>query len=324
MEGSSWLCAVATAKFDLDVGQAIENVYPPSSLPASALRSIAYTALPESGKSRAETPVLVADSTFFFVVPPAAHSPSKEPMLSGRLYCYVLARQWCDDSLARGAQQRSAVLVSRHPYTGHLLPLAAVVGPSLLQDFAATAPLLLAQAAAQWHAPQPSRLLQLPLGPQSICAMVPAAECVPSSGAIRSASSRRSELSRAHQQGPDASKDACSSPYDVPGSTLASDAPPPAEAANRRMHGVFGDASIAHIFGGQLRALWPLWEIMVLGKPLMVHAAAPQDCSAAVAALIALVTPLPYAQDFRPVLSVHEDCVQALVVRALQACPRCL
>ncbi len=43
------------------------------------------------------------------------------------------------------------------------------------------------------------------------------------------------------------------------------------------------------------------------------------ECSAAVAALVALVTPLPYAADFRPYFTIHDPAFAALAGGQLPA-----
>lgn len=55
-----------------------------------------------------------------------------------------------------------------------------------------------------------------------------------------------------------------------------------------------------------LQRLWTLWEMTLLGRALMVVAPTPGETSTTVAALLALVAPLPYALDFRPYFCIHD------------------
>eukprot|EP00195_Chlamydomonas_chlamydogama_P012460 CAMPEP_0202914128 /NCGR_PEP_ID=MMETSP1392-20130828/62304_1 /ASSEMBLY_ACC=CAM_ASM_000868 /TAXON_ID=225041 /ORGANISM="Chlamydomonas chlamydogama, Strain SAG 11-48b" /LENGTH=649 /DNA_ID=CAMNT_0049605655 /DNA_START=669 /DNA_END=2618 /DNA_ORIENTATION=+ len=71
-------------------------------------------------------------------------------------------------------------------------------------------------------------------------------------------------------------------------------------------HGAFHEFDIFTPLNAHLQRLWHLWELMVLGRPLMVMGLSPMDCSAAVAALISLMAPLPYAPDFRPYYTIHD------------------
>ena len=99
---------------------------------------------------------------------------------------------------------------------------------------------------------------------------------------------------------------------------------------------------------------WVLWELMILAQPLLVLAPSPGGrlvisvycktglifsavfkgraaacrscdkvyccagvCSAAVAALIALITPLPYSADFRPYFTIHDPAFAQLASQQL-------
>lgn len=56
-----------------------------------------------------------------------------------------------------------------------------------------------------------------------------------------------------------------------------------------------------------LKDVWTLWELTLCGDPLLVVAPSPKECSGAVAALISLISPLPYAADFRPYYTIHDS-----------------
>jgi hypothetical protein len=60
-------------------------------------------------------------------------------------------------------------------------------------------------------------------------------------------------------------------------------------------------------FASLLRHMWHLWELLLLGHPLMVVGPSPRDCSTAVSCLLALITPLPYSADFRPYFTIHDS-----------------
>ncbi|XP_008775891.2 protein DENND6B isoform X1 [Phoenix dactylifera] len=71
-------------------------------------------------------------------------------------------------------------------------------------------------------------------------------------------------------------------------------------------HGLFHDADLFAAFRGLLLHLWTLWELMLLGEPILVIAPTPPQCSEAVAALVSLVAPLRYSVDFRPYFTIHD------------------
>jgi hypothetical protein len=84
--------------------------------------------------------------------------------------------------------------------------------------------------------------------------------------------------------------------------------PPPALLpANPSVpYGLFHDADLFAAFRGLLLHLWTLWELMVVGEPILVVAPSPAQCSEAVSALVSLVAPLLYSVDFRPYFTIHD------------------
>jgi hypothetical protein len=250
-----------------------------------------------------------------------------------RARSFVFSRQRRDESIARGAEQRSAVLVSRFPYSSLLRPLAALAGASLLSYFAAVAPQLLHDSTHAWPAIRPGRLLRVAVGSQCITAAIPADSCLPdvppadSAAAEASASLSRQVSTRASLPGLRRTESVPMPNPASPDSALAratsaslSLSGELSEAVARSILGAFCDVDVAEPFQGQLKSLWPLWEVVLLGKPLLVFAAAPWECCAGVVALLALLTPLPFAADFRPVLSIHDPLVQQIVVRTPFCC----
>ena len=76
--------------------------------------------------------------------------------------------------------------------------------------------------------------------------------------------------------------------------------------------GLFHDADLFGIFRGILLQLWVLWELVLLGEPIMVIALTPPQCSEAVAGLVSLVAPLLCSVDYRPYFTIHDPDFAAL------------
>lgn len=70
--------------------------------------------------------------------------------------------------------------------------------------------------------------------------------------------------------------------------------------------GLFHEADLFVSFRGLLLHLWTLWELMILGEPLLVIAPTPTQCSEAVSALVSLLAPLICSIDFRPYFTIHD------------------
>lgn len=71
-------------------------------------------------------------------------------------------------------------------------------------------------------------------------------------------------------------------------------------------HGPFPEADLWGLFRGVLLQLWLLWELLLIGEPLLLIAPTPAQCSEAAAALVNLIAPLPYSVDFRPYFTIHD------------------
>ncbi|KAI8607984.1 hypothetical protein BC830DRAFT_58023 [Chytriomyces sp. MP71] len=59
-------------------------------------------------------------------------------------------------------------------------------------------------------------------------------------------------------------------------------------------------------FSSSLHLLYPLWELMILGEPILVAAETPKACSQVVWALLELVKPVPYGGDIRPFFTLQD------------------
>jgi hypothetical protein len=181
----------------------------------------------------------------------------------------------------RGAEQRSSILVSEHPYTSVLLPVSSTVGPALLQSFQDTAAKVFHDAMHSWPLPTPGTLTSISIGPHRIVGRVPLDACLP-----------RSEIEL----------------------WQAVDAPNRPHIAWAPLCGAYGEICIPRTLQAHYMHLWCLWELMLLGRPLMLFCTSPERASSAVLSLLALITPLPYEPDYRPLLSIHDPQVQDVQV----------
>lgn len=76
--------------------------------------------------------------------------------------------------------------------------------------------------------------------------------------------------------------------------------------------GIFHEADLFSSLHGVLLQLWLLWELLLVGEPLLVIAPTPTQCSEAIAALVGLIAPLPISMDFRPYFTIHDPQFPAL------------
>lgn len=69
---------------------------------------------------------------------------------------------------------------------------------------------------------------------------------------------------------------------------------------------IFHEINPVVALNGILEFIPALWEILVLGEPLLVYASTPTACSAAVMAILGLIHPLPFIGDWRPYFCIQD------------------
>ncbi|XP_024391056.1 uncharacterized protein [Physcomitrium patens] len=190
------------------------------------------------------------------------------------LYGFVFNRQRQDEKLRRGGEQKSVVVLSERPYSCVFKPLVQIAGP-LYFDIGARALEQVASYVSCWAPPLHGQLMELLVGNIVIRAHLPPAHTLPPG---------------------------CGTPMDDFTSAMA-----PVPPLNRSIpQGVFHDIDLFGSFRGVLMNLWVLWELLLVGEPLLVIAPTPSQVCEAVAALVGLVAPLPCSVDFRPYFTIHD------------------
>ncbi|XP_017654089.1 protein DENND6B isoform X4 [Nannospalax galili] len=169
---SAWLECVCVVTFDLELGQALELVYPSDfRLTDKEKSSICYLSFPDSHSG------CLGDTQFSFRMRQCGgqRSPwhaddrpynSKAPLALQRepahYLGYVYFRQVKDSSVKRGYFQKSLVLVSRLPFVRLFQSLLSLIAPEYFEKLA---PCLEAvcNEIDQWPAPVPGQTLNLPI-----------------------------------------------------------------------------------------------------------------------------------------------------------------
>uniref|UniRef100_A0A8D0CJS6 DENN/MADD domain containing 6Aa n=1 Tax=Scleropages formosus TaxID=113540 RepID=A0A8D0CJS6_SCLFO len=165
---SAWLHCICVVGFDLELGQAVEVIYPHHSklTDKETCSDLSLFPWPRTG--------CLGDTQFCFRFRQAAgrksslgcfleHFDRDAPVcLKGHYYGYVYFRQVRDKSLKRGYFQKSLVLISKLPYVTFFHSLLKLIAP---EYFEKQEPCL--EAACndidRWPAPCPSRVLTLPI-----------------------------------------------------------------------------------------------------------------------------------------------------------------
>nr|KAF6494519.1 DENN domain containing 6B [Rousettus aegyptiacus] len=178
-------------------------------------------------------------------------------------------RQVKDSSVKRGYFQKSLVLVSRLPFVRLFQALLGLIAP---EYFDKLAPCLEAVCSEidQWPAPVPGRTLNLPVVGVVLQVHIPSRADKPESTSLKH----------------------CGHENLVPAPLVLSS-----------VH----ELDLFRCFQPVLTHVQTLWELMLLGEPLLVLAPSPAVSSEMVLALTRCLQPLRFCCDYRPYFTIHDS-----------------
>ncbi|CAO3622313.1 unnamed protein product [Cunninghamella echinulata] len=260
-----WMIGFCIVNFDLEIGQALDYVYPPMDLTIVEQKNICFSAFPDSnvfevGDQVYSIRVRASNSLF------AESGPTTS---AGFLYGYVFFRQKKDSTIRRGYFQKSLVLISQHPFVGLFSRIVSILGPAF---FDAGQPMLEAAVMniIQWNEPKlDGHILDLPFLGHLLEVELPQ----PLKPQLLETSS-----------------------FDM--NKMQPDLHIMASLPVGGLYAHFKDI---------VKDLWLLWELVLLGEPIVIIAPDPNICSEAVISLIDLINPIPYCGDFRPYFTIQDS-----------------
>ncbi|XP_030072393.1 protein DENND6B isoform X2 [Microcaecilia unicolor] len=276
---SAWLECVCVVTFDLELGQAMELVYPHDlRLTDKEKTSICYLSFPDSysgclGDTQFSFRLrqtggqwstwFVEDGTYNREVPVALQKET------AHYFGYVYFRQVKDSSVKRGYFQKSLVLVSRFPFVKLFHSLLQLIAP---EYFDKLEPCLEAvcNEIDQWPAPVPGQTLNLPVMGVVIQVRIPCKSDTPGSSPQR-------QLNQ---------ENLLPAPFVLPS---------------------VQELDLFRCFQPVLIHIQMLWELMLLGEPVVVMAPSPTISSETVLALTSCIAPLKYCCDYRPYFTIHDN-----------------
>ncbi|XP_068443001.1 protein DENND6B [Clinocottus analis] len=275
---SSWLECVCVVTFDLELGQALELVFPQDvKLTEKEKSSICYLSFPDSYSG------CIGDTQFSFRFRQSVgrrasrfrdevYNRDAPPTLqteASHFFGYVYFRQVKDVSVKRGYFQKSLVLVSKLPYTHLFHSLLQIVAPEFFEKLE---PCLEAvcNGIDQWPSPAPGLTLNLPVMGMVLQVRIPS-KTDKAEGSPARKTARENLL--------------------------------PAPTVLPTLH----ELDLFRCFQSVLIHLQMFWELMLLGEPLVVMAPSPTVSSETVLALVSSISPLKFCCDFRPYFTVHDS-----------------
>ncbi|MBN3288828.1 DEN6B protein, partial [Polyodon spathula] len=324
---SSWLECVCVVTFDLELGQAIELVYPHEvKLTEKEKTSICYLSFPDSysgclGDTQFSFRVRqsVGRKTLWFQEENAYNreAPVALKRDTAHYYGYVYFRQVKDVSVKRGYFQKSLVLISRLPYVNLFQSLLQLIAPEYFEKLE---PCLEAvcNEIDQWPAPIPGQTLNLPVMGVVIQMRIPSKNDKPGASPLKqSCQEKKKKLVICFSKAP------VSSPGNHPmgmfhqPSLVLRRVPQVVDANNLTIPwnllpapmilSTVHELDLFKCFQPILIHIQMLWELMLLGEPIVIMAPSPTVSSETILALTSSISPLKYCCDYRPYFTIHDS-----------------
>ncbi|XP_063282947.1 protein DENND6A [Pelobates fuscus] len=276
---SAWLHCICVVGFDLELGQTVEALFPPNAkLTDKEKTSICYLSFPDSNSG------CLGDTQFCFRFRQSAGRKSSlhcvldqtdrdSPVYLKKdpacFYGYVYFRQVRDKTLKRGYFQKSLVLISKLPYINFFHTVLKQIAP---EYFERSDPCLEAACSDidRWAEPLPGKILNLPIMGIVIKVRIPTS-------------------------------------YDKPGTTQILELTQPSDEHISVTLPTIHEVDIFRCFSPVFFHIQLLWELVLLGEPLVVMAPSPSQSSETVLALVGCIAPLKYCSDFRPYFTIHDS-----------------
>lgn len=266
---AEWMHCVCVVTFDLELGQALEDVYPPHvKLTDHEKSNICYLAFPDSnsgcmGDTQFHVRLRSRTSLSKSHVNYNSQCPVTLQADSTHFWGFVYFRQVRDPTLPRGYFQKSVVILTRLPFINLMYKVSACIAPRFFDGGISSL-----EAAChdidRWHPLQTGGGVMLPLLGNVLHIFLPA----------------------------EGTPDAVSQGVTHPRGTLP--------ASPKDVHSYRSLSSV-------LSHLHLLWELVITAEPIVVMASSPTACSSMVQALVDLIQPLQYCADYRPYFTIHDS-----------------
>uniref|UniRef100_A0A0K2TCP5 Protein FAM116Alike [Megachile rotundata] n=1 Tax=Lepeophtheirus salmonis TaxID=72036 RepID=A0A0K2TCP5_LEPSM len=301
---SSWVQGICVVTFDLELGQAIEHLYPPVlRLTEKDKINICYLAFPDSNSG------VMGDSQFHFrirtdgsrrkkpeneeqekkdtsnLLPDQvsrlsldnynSKTPSGIQFDPNYLFGFVYFRQTKDPNIRRGYYQKSLILLSRLPLISFFSQVTNVLAKRYFESSGNLSTLDSAcKDIDSWPSPIPGTSHNLLFMGLLFTSFLP-------STSIRSSEFGTETVS--------VSSGDSSNPMLVPSSSF------------------FVSPDLFTCLYPVVEHIDTLWELVLTGEPLVVMAGAPSLTSSAVQHLTSIIHPLAYCADYRPFYTIHDS-----------------
>lgn len=277
---SEWLHCICIVTFDLELGQAMEMIYPKHvTLSEQEKMNICYLAFPDSNSG------CMGDSQFHIRlrVSPGSESSALGAELRefnyhclpvhradpGHFWGFVYFRQIKDATLKRGYFQKSLVLLTRLPFINLFYEICSLIAPSF---FSSGEPTLetVCDNICHWPSLMAGENLSLHL-----------------LGSIY-------EISIPKQNYKTITNDRIKTETTI------------ATSPQTQIIASIHDIDIFKSLQFFLPHIHLLWELVLIAEPIVVTGTSPTDCAHMVQSLMSLINPLSYCAESRPYFTIHD------------------
>lgn len=294
---SQWVHCFCVVTFDLNLGQALEYVYPAEFMPSDQeVSNICYMAFPDSNSG------CMGDTKFHMRLRAFQNMKHQTPanMQNYNLDCapamrydsshywgFVYFRQKRDPNLPRGYFQKSLIIITRLPFFNLYYDVLAQLAPKYFEEGNELLHRACNQINKQWPTLMVGQTLKLPLLEYNYQICIPKAS---------SSSSRKLAAAAAVA--------AAAAAALTPLST--SEQPEPIPTSVKVLASV-SELELFHSLSYVIDHLYTLWELVITSEPIVVVGTSPADCSHMVQALVAMIAPLEYCAEARPYFTIHDS-----------------
>lgn len=276
----NWVHCMCIVTFDLELGQAIEAIYPSHIKLSEQERSnVCYLAFPDSNSGcMGDTQYHVRIRQNGTMVQQTKALKEYDRRSAPFLQCdkdyywgYVYFRQVKDKSLPRGYFQKSIVIITKLPFVNLFGELNALIAPEYFEVGNAVMEAVVREI-DQWPPPAPGQVVHLPLIGVLFQTYIP------------------------------------NQNYKATVPTIAAvDHAPNFHATRRLILTSVYEGDMFRSLASVVSYVHLLWELVLLSEPIVVMAGSPTCCSEMVQALIAMIAPLKYCADHRPYFTIHDS-----------------
>lgn len=299
------ITAICSVAFHLRDGQKIEAMWPVDALDDDEKIDVAMNSLPDSQSFELSSLGGVRDSVYQFRIL-RSKNEAHSCVVAKSLHGFVFCRQRLDRRLPRGGEQKAVVVLSPVPlgdifyslvkYAGMMV---ATRGWCVLEDVYNEAQ---SWIPLQWGSP-----VEFCIGSHLLQATIPCLSSLSSDsiqGIVQIYNSRNLVLKRE-----DVLLASLDSKTGLPLSCCIKMRP------KDNKHGFAlgcpaldgnGGADLFSFLSGVCEKLNELWEMAMVGEPIIIIGPSPELSSKAALALTSIIAPMPYCLDYRPYFSVHD------------------